>query len=45
MEKREIMSRVIFDHMPKTAGMSVSTWLKESLGEGLSVWLMDPIGI
>lgn len=32
--QRVFPGRVIFDHLPKTAGMAVSAWLQESLGAG-----------
>lgn len=32
--KRVFCGRVIFDHIPKTAGQSVNTWLRDSLGTG-----------
>ena len=33
LKKRVFPGRIIFDHLPKTAGMSINNWLFESLGE------------
>lgn len=32
--KKHFPGRVIFDHLPKTAGQAVNAWLRKSLGEG-----------
>ena len=32
--RRVFPGRIIFDHLPKTAGMSINSWLIDSLGDG-----------
>ncbi len=34
MRAKAFPGRVIFDHLPKTAGQAVNTWLRETLGDG-----------
>lgn len=34
MARRAFPGRVIFDHLPKTAGLAVNDWLRSSLGTG-----------